>query len=203
MARYAFTAPYPPSVNRIWRRAGHVTYKTREAKAYTDALQGAFLQCYGAMPSRLLEGPLKIEFRAYRKTKRGDLDNIFKVLGDSMNGFIYEDDSQIVEIHAYRYDAAKVKGVKTAGYVEIVIEEIEGEMNKTKQQTGYLFTTPAATHNNKLIVGVVTPADDGFKVALTVDGVQTSYGVWGDYSHACNNAQAWVDKYVSSNGRLK
>lgn len=127
MARYAFTAPYPPSVNRIWRRAGHVTYKTREAKDYTDALQGAFLQCYGAMPSRLLEGPLKVTLSLYRPQKRGDIDNPTKGCLDSMNGFIYEDDSQIIELHAYRHDAVKVRGVKTAGYVEIEIEEIEGE----------------------------------------------------------------------------
>lgn len=126
MARYAFTAPYPPSVNRIWRRAGHVTYKTREAKDYTDALQGAFLQRYGAMPTQLA-GALRITLKIYRPTKRGDIDNISKVLLDSMNEYIYQDDSQITEYHAYRYDAAKVRGVKTAGYVEIEIEEIEGK----------------------------------------------------------------------------
>lgn len=124
--RYTFTAPYPPSVNRIWRRAGYNTYKTREAKAYTDALQGGYFERYGAMPIKLT-GALKLTLKIYRPTKRGDIDNISKVLLDSMNDFIYLDDSQITEYHAYRFDAVKVKGVKTAGYVEIDIEEIEGE----------------------------------------------------------------------------
>lgn len=125
MASYSFQAPYPPSVNRIWRRAGHVTYKTAEAKAYTNALQGGYFERYGSMPI-LLTGSLKLTLQIYRPTKRGDIDNISKVLLDSMNEFIYQDDSQIIEYHAYRHDAPKVKGVKTAGWVDVTIEEIEG-----------------------------------------------------------------------------
>lgn len=126
MTRYTFTAPYPPSVNRIWRRAGYTTYKTAEAKAYTDALQGGYFERYASMPV-LLQGAVKLTLKIYRPTKRGDIDNVAKVLLDAMNEFIYLDDSQIIEYHAYRHDAPKIKGVKTVGWVEIDIEEIEGQ----------------------------------------------------------------------------
>jgi hypothetical protein len=68
-----------------------------------------------------------------------------------------------------------------------------------------LFSTATEFHNGKKIVGVVTQPDNGccFKVSLIVSGKQTSYGVWTDYGNACTNAQAWVDKYISSGGRLK
>lgn len=42
--------------------------------------------------------------RIYRPRKSGDIDNIFKCLLDSMQGVVYENDSQIVELHAYRGD---------------------------------------------------------------------------------------------------
>lgn len=125
MPPYEFRVPYPPSVNRIWRRAGNVTYKTREAKDYVDALRAAFFETYRLMPF-MIHGPVIVRLSVYRPTKRGDLDNVQKVLYDAMNGFIYADDSQIVEIHAYRYDAPKMKGVKTAGWVDVIIEEVEG-----------------------------------------------------------------------------
>jgi Holliday junction resolvase RusA-like endonuclease len=122
---YQFQAPYPPSVNRIWRRAGHVTYKTAEAKAYTAALQGGYFERYSAMPV-LLQGAVKLTLNLYRPQKRGDIDNRIKVAMDSMNKFIYEDDVQVTELHIYRYDAPKKKGVKTMGWVDVTIEEIEG-----------------------------------------------------------------------------
>jgi Holliday junction resolvase RusA-like endonuclease len=124
VARYEFQAPYPPSVNSMYRHAGRFTYKSAAAKAYVNALQGAFLQRYGAMPVQLT-GALKLTLDVYRPQKRGDLDNIFKGVQDSMNEFLFTDDSQIIEIHARRYDAPKIKGVKTMGWVDVTIEEIE------------------------------------------------------------------------------
>lgn len=125
MMRYRFRAPYPPSVNSMYRHAGRFTYKSAAAKGYVFALQAAFLQRYGAMPA-LLTGALKLTLKIYRPQKRGDIDNPQKACLDSMNEFIYQDDSQIIELHAYRYDAPKVKGLKTLGWVDIEIEEIEG-----------------------------------------------------------------------------
>ena len=38
----------------------------------------------------------------YRARRAGDLDNSLKVLLDALNGIAFEDDSQVVEIHARR-----------------------------------------------------------------------------------------------------
>lgn len=38
-----------------------------------------------------------------RPTTKPDLDNIVKLIGDALNGVLYEDDKQIVEIHAGKH----------------------------------------------------------------------------------------------------
>jgi Holliday junction resolvase RusA-like endonuclease len=51
-----------------------------------------------------------------RHVKRPDLDNIVKAITDGMNGVVYEDDSQIVSLHA-----TKVYG--TDAMVEVMVTE--------------------------------------------------------------------------------
>lgn len=53
---------------------------------------------------RPIDGPVSVSFRAYRPRKSGDLDNIFKAIFDGIKGHVWQDDRQIVEIHAYRDD---------------------------------------------------------------------------------------------------
>lgn len=46
-------------------------------------------------------GPVKVELHFHRKDKiRCDLDNLIKLAWDAMNGLVYDDDSQVVELHA-------------------------------------------------------------------------------------------------------
>jgi Holliday junction resolvase RusA-like endonuclease len=40
----------------------------------------------------------------YRPRRIGDLDGMFKAVIDGLKGFAFEDDKQIVEIHAHRLD---------------------------------------------------------------------------------------------------
>lgn len=49
-------------------------------------------------------GAIAVDISVYRPQQRGDLDNVLKALLDSLNGVLWVDDSQIVELHAYRYD---------------------------------------------------------------------------------------------------
>jgi Holliday junction resolvase RusA-like endonuclease len=51
-----------------------------------------------------------------RPTKRSDIDNFVKAIFDGMNGVVFEDDSQVVSLHA-----TKVFG--TVGMVEIMVQE--------------------------------------------------------------------------------
>lgn len=97
-----FTLPMPPSANRYWRRgANGTTYVSDEAQEYKDAVY------YQLIRQRPVDGDMKITMRIYRARKSGDLDNRIKIVLDALNGIIYHDDKQIVEIHAYRHDDAK------------------------------------------------------------------------------------------------
>lgn len=92
--------PFPPSANRYWRHAQGRTYKSDDARNYQVAV-GWQCQALGIAPHTC---PVTVTVRLYRPAKRGDIDNSIKVLLDALNGHCYNDDAQIVELHAYRYD---------------------------------------------------------------------------------------------------
>lgn len=97
-----YSLPYPPSANRYLRHGPRGVYETSEAKAYKAAV-GLKLKSLGA---RKIEKPEHVIFTVtvFRPRASGDLDNTLKVLLDALNGCLWEDDSQVTEIHAYRRD---------------------------------------------------------------------------------------------------
>ena len=95
--------PIPVSANRYWRMfKGHMVVSA-EAKAYKT--QVAWIA--RAAGAQLMDGTLSLSVDVYRAQRRGDLDNFLKILSDSLQGIIYENDSQIVEIHARLFDDKK------------------------------------------------------------------------------------------------
>lgn len=64
-----------------------------------------------------LEGDVSFTMRLYRPRKTGDVQNYSKVLLDSLEGFAYHNDKQIVEFHAFRHDD------KENPRVHVLIEE--------------------------------------------------------------------------------
>lgn len=107
-----FVLPMPPSANRYWRNYRGVVVVSEEARAYKAGVgesakeQGAFV----------LSCPVAVYVDVYRSRKAGDLDNRLKVVLDALKGVAFEDDKQVVEIHARRFDDAK------NGRIEITIE---------------------------------------------------------------------------------
>ena len=105
------TLPYPPSANRYWRKTNRGgVYLSAEAKAYK---RDVGLLCRKI----LLSGDLILTLDFYRPKKQGDLSNRIKVLEDALQGIYYEDDKQITEIHARRFED------KNNPRVEILITE--------------------------------------------------------------------------------
>lgn len=108
--------PYPPSANRYWKHANNRTYVSAEAKAYkSECGWSARSQSAAEMP---LAGPVRLTMRFYRPRKAGDLDNRLKVTLDALNGIVFVDDAQVVELHAYRYED------KRNPRVEVEIQEV-------------------------------------------------------------------------------
>lgn len=92
--------PYPPSVNRIWRVFRNRIIKSKEGRSYAATVKTT-VALLGLRPA---DGPLSVSVTAYRPQRRGDLDNVLKAALDALNGVAWQDDSQVVELHALRLD---------------------------------------------------------------------------------------------------
>lgn len=88
----------PLSVNACFRasKTGSV-YKSKRYREFTAIMDEFFEK----IDYEMLEGDLvlKVDFECKSKRKR-DLDNLLKSLIDSLEGRLFENDSQIIEIHA-------------------------------------------------------------------------------------------------------
>lgn len=114
--KYAsLTLPYPPSANRYWRKTRGRMVVSSEARRYKRDVASLVSPINVAFVSKSL---VAVTMVLYRPRRSGDLDNRLKVVLDSLNGIAYEDDKQVVEIHAFRHDDKKNPRV------EIEISEI-------------------------------------------------------------------------------
>ncbi len=106
------TLPYPPSANVMWRNYNGRTVLSEAARNYKLEVGLTNLHCTP------YKGPVSVTLHIYRPRKVSDLDNRIKVAIDSVQGIAFEDDKQIVQIHAYRHDD------KLNPRVEMTIEEV-------------------------------------------------------------------------------
>lgn len=100
--------PYPPTVNTYWR---HVVMGGKhprvlisaEGREYKQAVGDAWV-AQGMGGRQPLQGRVHARLCFYRPRKVGDLDNLLKAPLDALKGLAFNDDSQLVEIHAERHD---------------------------------------------------------------------------------------------------
>jgi Holliday junction resolvase RusA-like endonuclease len=92
------TLPIPPSANRYWRNYRGITVTSDEAVAYKQQVR---FMCNTVSK---IPGDVAVSAHVFRARKKGDLDNYLKCLLDALQGVIFENDSAVVEIHAYRHD---------------------------------------------------------------------------------------------------
>jgi crossover junction endodeoxyribonuclease RusA len=96
--------PFPPSANRYYRNFRGRVVKSKAALDYQRAVGClATGDASNGFPT-LLTGAVGLQLNFYRPQRRGDLDNRLKVLVDALQGILYSDDKQIVELHAYLHD---------------------------------------------------------------------------------------------------
>ena len=108
------TLPEPPSANRYWRSYRGRLVISPAAIAYKGEVA---TRCIIAKVKPLpLSANVRLTVRWFRSKRMGDLDNRLKIIFDALNGYVYHDDAQIVEIHAYREDD------KTRPRLELTVE---------------------------------------------------------------------------------
>lgn len=118
--------PYPPSSNRYWRSNRGVVHLSTEARAYKKAVAKE-ASALGVEP---IAGPVTVRVRVYRPRKARDLDNCIKVVLDALQGTFYANDSQIVAIHAYRFED------KADPRIEVDVEAHSAVTRPVFEQTG-------------------------------------------------------------------
>lgn len=109
------TLPEPPSANRYWRTFRGRAVKSKEARAFVEAVRTLALV---AKVKPILAGPVKLTVVWYRSRKMGDLSNRLKIVEDAMNGVCYTDDKQVSEIVMRRVDGVK------PGRMDITVEAL-------------------------------------------------------------------------------
>lgn len=106
------------SANRKW--LGRTIKLTRVAKKFKSDL--SIISRF----SKSISTPTKKPVMAYLEVgiiSNQDLDNVFKLIFDSLTGIIYDDDRQICYIHAVK----KVVKKKLQNYLSINVYEVENE----------------------------------------------------------------------------
>ncbi len=88
------------------RTHGHVTYKTREAKAYCESVRATMLAYFPETEEEPLfaTGDVRLDLTWHRSAKRGDRSNRLKILEDALQGTVYADDKQIAAGWTERVD---------------------------------------------------------------------------------------------------
>ena len=78
-------------------------YMTKTGKDLKEAYQWEAKSQWKQEP---LTGDVKLKVKLFFGTKRkADIDNFNKLWGDALSGIVYEDDSQITELHLFKgYD---------------------------------------------------------------------------------------------------
>lgn len=101
--------PWPPSVNTYWRRmvvgGRSVVSISKQGRAYRKAVVGTVLQRLTTKPDPLTGRiGVRLDLWAPDRRKR-DVDNHLKALLDALtHAGIWQDDSQVDELHVYRQD---------------------------------------------------------------------------------------------------
>lgn len=95
------TLPYPPQANHLYTIARGRKILSTKGREYKETVR---YNCIAQRWRDPLDGELSVTVTAYRPRKAGDLDNVLKAVLDSVKGYLWHDDKQVVEIHAYRKD---------------------------------------------------------------------------------------------------
>lgn len=93
------TLPEPPSANRWWRNVNGRMVTSAAARKYKAGV--GQLRGYA-----VTTGPVAITIDWYRGRKSGDLDKRLGVVLDALQGVLYDNDAQIVDIRARRHEDA-------------------------------------------------------------------------------------------------
>jgi crossover junction endodeoxyribonuclease RusA len=105
MTEIALILPLPPSVNSYWGFAGSRRFLTLSAREFKKEVAHIASQQHINFGNKRLSLTVTLHFKDRRKS---DIDNRIKSLLDAlMQAGLFDDDSQIDELHVYRGEIIK------------------------------------------------------------------------------------------------
>lgn len=96
--------PIPPSGDAVYRVGRKRIYPTQEWVDYQAAFRLIMRPYQAVIPFFKKGTPLRVDMVWCRKHRMGDLSNRKKTIEDAVQRFLYENDSEVIEQHAYRFD---------------------------------------------------------------------------------------------------
>lgn len=116
MSYYVFTIPGKPCGKARPRVTRNGAFNTKQTRGYEAKVQESFFCTYGT-EAEVFSGPVVVTVDAYYPipkstpkrdlvaikngdhypTKKPDIDNVFKIIADALNGVAYQDDKQIIK----------------------------------------------------------------------------------------------------------
>ena len=119
LKQFVMELPEPPSANRWWRKWNNRMVLSKEARDYKKMVWADAFDLYNCpLPRHTKDlpvfptGNVKVTLSWVRSRKAGDLDKRIGVVLDALQGVAYANDSQIVEIHASRFDNKANAGLR-------------------------------------------------------------------------------------------
>jgi Holliday junction resolvase RusA-like endonuclease len=85
--------PMPPPINQTYKISRRFMYKSKEARAFECEVVSLLS---GVVPT---DKEVRLRLDMYFKTNASDIDGRIKITLDSMQGFLYDNDRQIIELN--------------------------------------------------------------------------------------------------------
>lgn len=112
---------YTPGDTINYENLVKIQYQALVGEKYTEKEVEAIITCYYGIPKSMSKSNReKVYHGKLRPTKKPDLDNIAKIVLDSLNGLAYKDDSQVVSLRIDKHYADKP-------LVKVELYEVEHE----------------------------------------------------------------------------
>ena len=108
--RFECALPWPPSVNRVWRRSGNRMHRSVQYDEWTTTAVFALRR---AGPPRMVPGPVSVELRLYGPSRRSyDIDNRAKAVLDLLQSEeVIEDDCLVDRLVLLRGPILRPEGL--------------------------------------------------------------------------------------------
>ena len=140
---------------------------TAEGKALKEVYQWEAKAQWKGKP---LQGDIRLSITLYFGTKRkADLDNFNKLSVDALTGSVYEDDSQIAELHLKRaYDTVRPR-------IELAVRPIDAASETPRKSPTEQTSRPVQSPLRRILVpDLLSRCDPGRLRALSIEPRLTS-----------------------------